>query len=170
MTEVSGLSSDAITDCDAVVVALHNLKDQYAHKLEILLTRHRAEITQIVKYLLGHPMRATAGFDLLPFLTMPEKESLLPVMLPLCSSGGYAHRVKPFIAELPLKWLLANIEAEAEVVLALNEELDWVNILDVYQRIDAKLALGLARRMAKHTDAGIREWGSEFLLEQQASQ
>jgi hypothetical protein len=51
----------------------------------------------------------------------------------------------------------------AEPTLVQNDFLDWVNILDVYAKIDINLARRLATRMTSHSDPEVMEWGEEFL-------
>jgi len=100
-------------------------------------------------------------------LTEEEKRTLLPALLALCSSGRFAGHAKGMILGMHHDWLIQEIEAASEPILASNDFLDWVNILEIYSKIDASLAGRLAQRMLAHSDPELREWASEFLSKHQ---
>jgi hypothetical protein len=126
-----------------------------------LYHNHRTELLALVSRALYSPDAAVA-FDIASTLTPEEKRTLLPKLLNLCSSG-HAGNAKEMILEMPHDWLVENIEAASEPTLALNDFLDWVNILEVYDRIDQRLGRRLAERMIAHSDPDLKEWGAEFL-------
>jgi hypothetical protein len=131
---------------------------------------HRAELLALVKRALrSGPDHPSVAFEMIGTLTPEEKKACLPELLGLCSSGRYAGHAKDLILEMPRDWLTENIEAASESTLALNDFLDWVNLLEVLDRVDSGLGRRLAERMLAHSDPDLREWGAEFLQKQKGA-
>ena len=151
---------------EAALEAFRRVKvafDTYVSERMRLHATVRAEIPALVEAALEDSHDAALAFELLPGLTLEERQGLLPHLLGLCSSGRYAGRAKAAILELPHDWLRDNIEASAERLLAESDYLDWVNILEVVSQIDPAVRKRLAERAAAHSDPEIRELGEEHL-------
>lgn len=154
--------TDTNIDAKAQWNALNAAYEDYIAKRMKLFAAFRNQVPELVRAGLGQPSERALAFDVLECLSDEEKQELLRLILGFCSSA-YAGRAKSFILGLPREWVLKNIEAMSEPVLANNGFLDWCNVLDVYARIDASLAQGLAHRMTQHADRDIRDWGTEYL-------
>jgi hypothetical protein len=66
------------------------------------------------------------------------------------------------ILQLPREWLLTHIEDAAEPLLQTNDPWEWQRLLEVYEMLDAALALRLSERAKEHIDPEIREAGVDF--------
>ena len=67
------------------------------------------------------------------------------------------------IKSMPRDWILANIEKEADAILAHEEEDDYWMFLNLYDQLDSGLAKKLAIRASQHGNPAIQEPGQEFL-------
>jgi len=76
---------------------------------------------------------------------------------------GSIQTPREMIRSLPRKWVLANIEHEAEPLLARGEYDTWRRLLELYYQLDPALTRRLASRAAAHTDSDVREAGEDFL-------
>lgn len=135
----------------------------YVVGIHELLQAHRDEVVGLIEQGFRHPMDASIAVGILPTLTLPERQALLPLMLSLCHPNGYPHIARPFILELPREWVIANVETAAEPILAGDDYLDWCNLLGLYEELDSSLARRFAVQMTKHPDAEIRADGASFL-------
>jgi hypothetical protein len=151
---------------EAAIEAFRRVKvafDTYISERMRLHATFRAEIPALVDAALEDPHEATLAFELLPGLTVEERQGLLRHFVELCSSGRHAGRAKAAIRQLPNDWLRDNVEAAAERLLAGSDYQDWVNLLDVVSRIDPAVEKRIAGRAAGHSDPEIRELGEEHL-------
>jgi hypothetical protein len=64
---------------------------------------------------------------------------------------------------MPRSWVIANVEAAADKLLATADHLDFKLFLMLYEILDSQLALRLAKRAAMHDDFDIKETGVDFL-------
>jgi hypothetical protein len=155
------ISEQALSAWDEIVRLWH----AYVNARYDLHRNHRPELAALVYRALDSPEDGALAFEVAEGLTIEEKQSLLPTLLALCSSGRYAHKAGEMIYRLPREWLLENIEAAAEQTLKHNDYLDWANILALFGRIEPNLARRLARRASHHADPEIKECGEEYLAE-----
>jgi len=154
------ISNEAISSWNGVV----QLWEEHVKARYNLHQNHRAALPALVRRALGSaPNHPAVAFEMMAMLTPEEKKACLPELLGLCSSGRYAGRARDMIHSMPHDWLIENIEAASESTLSLNDFLDWVNILQVYDHIDHGLGRRLAERMLSHSDPELRKWGAEFL-------
>lgn len=151
---------------EAAIEAFRRVKlafDTYVSERMRLYATVRAETPALVEEALEDPHDASLAFELLPGLTVEERQGLLRHFVELCSSGRYAGRAKAAILDLPNDWLRDNIEAAAERLLGGSDYQDWANLLEVVSRIDAAIEKRIAERAAGHSDPEIRELGREHL-------
>jgi hypothetical protein len=151
---------------EAAIEAFRRLKlafDTYISERMRLHATFRAEIPALVDEALEDPHDATLAFELLPGLTVEERQGLLRHFVELCSSDRHARRAKAAILNLPNDWLRDNVEGAAERLLAGSDYQDWVNLLAVVSRIDPGVEKRIAERAAGHSDSEIRELGEEHL-------
>jgi len=75
--------------------------DTYISERTRLHATVRAEIPALVEASLEDPHDATLAFELLPGLTVEERQGLLRHFVELCSSGRHAGRAKAAIRQFP---------------------------------------------------------------------
>ncbi len=151
---------------EAALEAFRRVKvafDTYISERMRLHATFRAEIPGLVASALeGSSRDVTLAFELLPGLTVEERQGLLRQFVELCSDQS-AGRAKAAILDLPNDWLRDNVEAAAERLLAGSDYMDWANLLEVVSRIDPAVEKRIAERAALHGDSEIRELGEEHL-------
>jgi hypothetical protein len=151
---------------EAALEAFRRVKlafDTYISERMRLHATFRAEFPALVAAALeGSSRDVTLAFELLPGMTVEERQGLLRQLVELCSDQS-AGRAKAAILDLPNDWLRDNVEAAAERLLAGSDYLDWANLLALVSRIDPGVEKRIAERAARHADSEIRELGDEHL-------
>lgn len=99
-----------------------------------------------------------------PSLSADDKKALFAEWVNLARAAHSPFQIAWTIIEsLPRAWVLQNIEAEVDAILAAEEETDYWMFLQLYARLDNRLTTTLAQRAALHADAEIRQLGEEYL-------
>ncbi|HEX2623604.1 MAG TPA: hypothetical protein VHL11_25765 [Phototrophicaceae bacterium] len=79
------------------------------------------------------------------------------------AAGGYVHVSQEIILGLPREWVLANIEQYASPILENDDYIDYVGLLDLYEKLDRDLMLCLVQQGLTMNDADIRAEAAEVL-------
>lgn len=146
-----------------------NCWDEYVKAAYQLRLEHRSELVALVKRGLHSAKDAAVAFPVAETIAADEKKEIVPDLLRWCASEKYASMARGLILSISHDWLVENIEIAAEPTLSENDFLDWVNILKLFSEIDTGLARRLAQRMVVHSDSEIREWGEEYLSENEGA-
>ncbi|MEO7327200.1 MAG: hypothetical protein ABI193_01390 [Minicystis sp.] len=108
--------------------------------------------------------RVTA-LAMVPYLKEDERRALLPDLVAVASYGhGQTGEAIARILELPRDWVLANIEAQVEPLLAKGSYEEYRALMELYDQLGAfALERQVAERAAASEDPDIREAGEDFL-------
>lgn len=97
-------------------------------------------------------------------LPLERAVRLLPDLLNYARSvHGYLEDVRETILSIPKDRLVLEIEGAAGPLLSAGDDEDYRRLLELYLRIDHRLALRLATTAAGASDPNVREIGEEFL-------
>jgi hypothetical protein len=98
-------------------------------------------------------------------LPTTELAHLFPELVRLASKlQGGAEVVRNAIHSLPRAWVVAHIEAIAELLLEREDAIDeYRRLLELYCTLDRDLTLRLAKKAIRHPNAEISEAGEDFL-------
>ncbi len=120
----------------------------------------RAEL--IRKALQNSSERATA-LKVINYLTKEERQSLFDELINLVSVGHSDIKlVRNAILSFDKKWLLDNIETQAESVLENGADEEYRRLLELYIQIDDGLTQRLVAKALQHPDIDIQEVGEDF--------
>lgn len=107
------------------------------------------------------------ALGLLRTLQTDELQMLLTELLAFAiSQNGWTPIAQDFIFSLPKEWLLENLEAYSEPILANNDYDEYRQLIHLYSQISVDLAEKLAKRATAHHDPDIRKEGETFLVDQ----
>lgn len=113
---------------------------------------------------LPHGEDRATGLRLLERMDVSEQLQLFPELINLARAvHGPVGFIWGLILSLPRDWVLTHIEPEVDAILRNEEEDDYWMFLQLYEQLDAGLALKLARRAASHVNPDIRELGEDSL-------
>ena len=130
-----------------------------------LLRKMGDQTIETLRGALLSPAFRAAALDLLWYIPQQEKQELLPELLLLASfQSGCIQLVRAHISAMSRAWLLTQIEASSEEILATAvDDEPYRRLLELYQEIDVELMHRLARRAQVHSDEHVREVGNDFL-------
>jgi hypothetical protein len=91
------VSTEAMSSWNEVVRLWHS----YFEARGNLASKHRSELPALLIQVLRSPSDGHLAFEMTEILTPEEKQTLLPVLMSLCSSERDAGRAKPMILAMP---------------------------------------------------------------------
>ncbi len=159
-------SDDARALWQGVVHAESTLRES----LRVFLSVSASDRVALLREALRRPGSERAvAVRVLPYLTLADRQALFHDLVWLSSWGhGLVQNARDAILSLPRAWVLANVEAVAESLLAQSSEdnqfEEYRRLLELYQQLgDAGLVRRLAERAMRHPDEDVHEAGQEFL-------
>jgi hypothetical protein len=96
-------------------------------------------------------------------MAVDERKAIFPDLLELCTSQKFGCSAQDIVLGLPRDWVIDNIEAAARPLLDQADNIDYLMLLSLYERLGNDLAMRLAREGASSSDFDIRELGEEYL-------
>jgi hypothetical protein len=104
--------------------------------------------------------------DQVPNLDPHKARDVLSCLLDFACRAQHVRNIqlgREVLLAIPRDWLLAHIEAAAQPLMETNEDWEYKRLLELYERLDAALARGLAERGLSSPNQDIREAGQGFL-------
>ena len=127
------------------------------------MQRAREPYGQIRKRLRGSVPDIFTALGVLKIGDDVLRENFFDEILYRCKSLRFGRFARSIVLSMPRSWVIANVEAAADKLLATADHLDFKLFLMLYEILDSQLALRLAKRAAVHDDFDIKETGVDFL-------
>jgi hypothetical protein len=107
---------------------------------------------------------SATAFVVAEIMSVTELQALFPEWIEwAATSHGYVHAARDIIKSLPSQWVLDNVRAVAEPLLASGTYDEYRRLLELYFELDRDLTLELASRAVQSADEDIKEAGEDFL-------
>lgn len=122
-------------------------------------------LVDLVRQATINPHQRLAALDIARFIETEQLQQLFSNLLAIASylNGSGAETARELILALPREWVLANIEVQAEHLLADNDDINYRGLFILYLQLDLKLAKALAERALASLDRDIKETGEYFM-------
>lgn len=118
---------------------------------------------ELIKKALQNPSERAIALKVINYLTEEERQSLFDELIKLVSVGHSDIKlVRNAILSFDKKWLLDNIENQAEFVLENGADEEYRRLLELYIQIDDRLTQRLVAKALQHPDIDIQEVGEDF--------
>lgn len=125
-------------------------------------------VINLVHQALDRPGQRGAAFELIGHLSTKEKEDLLPALVDLaCFSNKYRTDAFLAICSLPRRWVVANIEPQAELIFSRASEEEFGLLLHLLFEVSPELGRTIAERGLHHHNEDIKHIAATFLSEVQ---
>jgi len=159
-------SSDEPRDSDEELwrrVAAASTEKEFEIECARFMQRAREPYGQIRKRLRGSVPDIFTALGVLKIGDDVLRENFFDEILYRCKSLRFGRFARSIVLSMPRSWVIANVEAAADKLLATADHLDFKLFLMLYEILDSQLALRLAKRAAMHDDFDIKETGVDFL-------
>ncbi|WP_419686034.1 hypothetical protein ACN22W_02270 [Burkholderia theae] len=77
--------------------------------------------------------------------------------------NGFTERCRDLILDLPRDWVMKNIEAEVDELLADGDYEEYRCLLELCRKLDRELMVKFARRALDSPDEDVKDVGADFL-------
>jgi hypothetical protein len=123
-----------------------------------------ADRVETLRAALGTAAQRGTALRLLPYIPVAEREQLFDELVELSSVGHTDVLLcREAIRTLPRDWVLDRIERSAKPLLSAGGEEEYRRLLELYAELDVDLTRRLATEAVRHSDADVREAGTDFL-------
>lgn len=151
-------------NCDELWRQLVEAESRFYAAGNLVLTSCRNQLVELIRPALLRPHQTVTALRMAKFLTIEERQSLLPDLLGIaCSYHGQTAFARELVLDLPHEWLINNIEASAERLLQYNSYEEYQGLFQIYMELDLTLAKKLTERAARHSDPDIQDASDHFL-------
>lgn len=118
---------------------------------------------ELIRKALQNPSERATALKVINYLTEEERQNLFFELINLVSVGHSDIKlVRNAILSFEKKWLLDNIETQAESVLENGADEEYRRLLELYIQLDDGLAQRLIAKALQHSDIDIQEVGEDF--------
>ena len=118
---------------------------------------------ELIRKALQNPSERATALKVINYLTEEERQNLFSELINLVSVGHSDIKlVRNTILSFDKKWLLDNIETQAESVLENGTDEEYRRLLELYIQLDDGLTQRLIAKALQHSDIDIQEVGEDF--------
>ncbi len=118
---------------------------------------------ELIRKALQNPSERATALKVINYLIEEERQNLFSELINLVSVGHSDIKlVRDAILSFEKKWLLDNIETQAESVLENGADEEYRRLLELYIQLDDGLTQRLIAKALQHSDIDIQEVGEDF--------